>query len=479
MERYVCIHGHFYQPPRENPWLEEVELQDSAYPYHDWNERVAAECYGPNSASRILDGEGSILEIVNNYSKMSFNFGPTLLSWMERHQPETYEAVLEADRLSMERFGGHGSAMAQVYNHMIMPLANRKDKVTQVLWGVRDFEKRFGRFPEGMWLPETAVDIETLGVLADAGIRFTILGPQQANRVRRIEREGEWVDVGGGKIDPTMAYLCLLPSGKTMTLFFYDGPISKGIAFEGLLGSGEGFAQKLANAFNDQRGWPQLVHAAADGETYGHHHRFGDMALAYCLHSIESNHLAKITNYGEYLGLFQPTHVVEVFDNSSWSCVHGVERWRSDCGCNSGRSGWNQQWRKPLREAMDELRDNLVSVYEWQVSKFLKSPWEARDHYIDVVLDRSPDKIEAFLQKEAVRELTREEKVKVLKLLEAQRNGMLMQTSCGWFFDELSGVETTQVLQYAARAVQLTEESLGISLEPDYLRALEKAPSNI
>ncbi len=423
---------------------------------------------------------GRIIEIVSNYSKMSFNFGPTLLSWLERHQPGIYQAILEADRLSVEHFGGHGSAIAQVYNHMIMPLANKRDKYTQVLWGVRDFEKRFGRFPEGMWLPETAVDMETLEVLAEAGMKFTILAPHQARRVRRIEKEGEWVDVSGGKIDPTMAYLFQFPSGKTITLFFYDGPISQAIAFEGLLKSGEAFAQRLVGAFNDSRGWPQLVHVATDGETYGHHQRFGDMALAYCLRFIESNHLAKITNYGEYLHKFPPTHAVEIVENSSWSCVHGVERWRNDCGCNSGmRPGWNQQWRKPMRDAMDGLRDNLASLYEWQASKYLKKPWEARDHYIDILLNRSLENIEAFFQKEAARELTKEEKAKVLKLLEAQRNGMLMFTSCGWFFDEISGTETTQALQYSARAIQLMEEPLGISLEPDYLRALEKAPSNI
>jgi alpha-amylase/alpha-mannosidase (GH57 family) len=480
MERYVCIHGHFYQPPRENPWLEEVELQDSAYPYHDWNERVSTECYEPNSASRILDADGRITEIVNNYSKISFNFGPTLLSWLERHRPEIYQAILEADRVSIERYSGHGSAMAQVYNHMIMPLANRRDKSTQVLWGIKDFERRFKRFPEGMWLPETAVDIETLDVLADVGIKFTVLFPKQARCVRKVEKEGELTDVSGGKIDPTTVYLCPLPSGKSINLFFSDGPISSGIAFEGLLTSGEGFARRLVSAFNDQRGWPQIVHVAADGETYGHHHRYGDMALAYCLHFIESNHLAKITNYGEYLSRFPPTLTIETFENSSWSCTHGVERWRNNCGCNSGiHPGWNQQWRKPLREAMDGLRDNLSSLYDWQASKYLKSPWETRDHYIDVILDRSHENVENFFQKEGARKLTKEEKVKVLKLLEAQRNGMLMYTSCGWFFDELSGIETTQILQYSARAIQLIEESLGISLEPDYLRALEKAPSNI
>ena len=232
MDQYICIHGHFYQPPRENPWLDEIELQDSAYPYHDWNERITAECYAQNTASRILEPKGRIIEIVNNYSKMSFNFGPTLLSWMERHNTEIYNAIIEADKISMERFSGHGSALAQVYNHMIMPLANRKDKNTQVIWGIQDFVKRFGRFPEGMWLPETAVDTDTLEILAEFGIKFTILSPRQAARVREINEQEKWCDVSGGKIDPTMPYRCILPSKSSIVIFFYDGNISHDVALE-------------------------------------------------------------------------------------------------------------------------------------------------------------------------------------------------------------------------------------------------------
>ena len=480
MERYICIHGHFYQPPRENPWLEGVELQDSAYPYHDWNERITAECYAPNFASRILDADKRVSDIINNYSKMSFNFGPTLLSWMEHHRPKTYQAILEADRLSLERFSGHGSAIAQAYSHMILPLANRRDKYTQVLWGIKDFEKRFGRLPEGMWLPETAVDVETLEILAELGIKFTILAPRQARRVRRMMRSARWHDVGGGRIDPTTAYLCVLPSKKSINLFFYDGPISQDIAFGGLLSSGEAFVQRLLSAFNDQRDWPQIVHIATDGETYGHHRRYGDMALAYCLHLIESGNSAKLTNYGEYLERHPPTHWGEVFDHSSWSCVHGVERWKENCGCNSGmHPEWNQAWRKPLREAMDWLRDTLAPLYEDQSKEFFKDSWKARDEYIDVILDRSNENVEAFLARNGTQELVREEKVQALKLLEMQRNAMLMYTSCGWFFDEISGIETTQVLRYAARALQLAEELFNAALEKEFLRRLEKVPSNI
>ena len=479
MDKYICIHGHFYQPPRENPWLEEVEFQDGAYPYHDWNDKITAQCYKPNAASRILDKDERIVDIVNNYSKISFNVGPTLASWMERNKPEVYKAILEADRLSIKRFSGHGSAIAQVYNHMITPLANKRDKYTQALWGIKDFQKRFGRFPEGMWLPETAVDIETLEVLAELEIKFTILSQIQAKRVKKKTGE-EWEDARGGKVDPTMPYLCTLPSGRTINLFFYDGPISRDIAFGDLLNSGEAFARRLLSAFNDQRGGAQLVHIATDGESYGHHHRFGDMALAYCLYLIESNNLAKITNYGEHLEKHPPTYVAEILENSSWSCCHGIERWRDNCGCNTGlNKKWTQAWRKPLRAAMDLLRDRLVPLYNEEASRYLSDPWKARDDYIGVILDRSRKNTEGFIKKHSVKALSTEENIRVLKLMEVQRNAMLMFTSCGWFFDEISGIEAIQIMQYAARAIQLTEELFDVSLEEDYLSTLEKAPTNI
>ena len=480
MDRYVCIHGHFYQPPRENPWLEEIELEDSAHPHHDWNEKIAAQCYAPNAASRIFDSQNRIIQIVNNYSKISFNFGPTLLSWLEKHDPETYGAILEADGLSRQRFSGHGSALAQVYNHVIMPLANRRDKTTQVLWAMRDFRKRFGREPEGMWLPETAVDVETLEVLADVGIHFTLLAPRQASRIKEMAREGRWHDVANSRIDPSRAYRCLLPSGKSISLFFYDDPVSRDLAFGGLLNSGEGFARRLVDTFAPSRNWPQLVHIATDGETYGHHHRYGDRALAYCLHVIESQNLARLTNYAEYLEKHPPTHHVEIHENSSWSCVHGVERWRNHCGCNSGmHPGWHQGWRKPLREAMDWLRDTVAAIFDEKASHYLRSPWDARNDYVAVVLKRTPEVIEDFLGRHAAKELTFEDKQNLLTLLEMQRNAMLMYTSCGWFFDEVSGLETVKVMQYAAMVMQLAERIQGWSLEGEFLNRLEAVPSNI
>lgn len=476
MDRYLCIHCHFYQPPRENPWLEFVELQESAYPYHDWNERITAECYAPNSASRIMDGSGRIERIVNNYERISFNFGPTLLSWMEVNSPDVYEAILFADRESQRRFSGHGSAVAQAYNHMIMPLANRRDKETQVVWGIRDFERRFGRFPEGMWLPETAVDIESLEVLAEHGIKYTILAPNQAKQTRRQGRQ--WRNVEGGRVDPKLPYYCNLPSGKRINLFFYDGPISRAVAFENLLSSGEMFANRLVSGFTERK-YPQLMHIATDGETYGHHHAHGDMALAYALTYIESRGLAKITNYGEYLALHPPTHEAEIVEYTSWSCAHGVERWKSNCGCSSGRVGWNQNWRQPLRNALDYLRDDITPQYEQKASELVREPWQARNDYIEVIDDRSPDSIDDFLQRHQTHELSEEEVVTLFSLLEMQRHAMLMYTSCGWFFDELSGLETVQVLQYAARAIQLAEQMFGDHREEKFTELLSYAPTNI
>lgn len=479
MERYLCIHGHFYQPPRENPWLEAVELQESAYPYHDWNDRITDECYAANARSRILDGDGRIERIVNNYAGISYNFGPTLLSWLEAKRPEVYRQIIEADAQSAERFSGHGSAIAQVYGHIILPLAHPRDVRTQVAWGVRDFVKRFGRKPEGMWLSESAVSTPVLEELAEQEITFTILAPRQAAAFRPLGEEA-WTEVGGDVgIDPRQPYLCRLPSGRTINLFFYDGPVSQAVAFEHLLEGGEKFAERLAGAFEEGRQGPQLVHIATDGETYGHHHRHGDMALAYALHHIESSGIATLTNYGEYLERFPPQHEARIVENSSWSCSHGVERWKSDCGCSSGRAGWNQQWRGPLREAFDWLRDAVAPAYERAAKGLLKDPWAARDAYVDVLLERTPEGVASFLETHGAGSLDDGRTVRALKLLEMQRHLMQMYTSCGWFFDEVSGIETVQVIQYAARALQLARDVLDTDLEPELLERLERVPSNI
>ena len=477
MEKFICIHGHFYQPPRQNAWLETVELQDSAYPYHDWNERITAECYSPMATSRLLDEHGLIREITNNYARISFNFGPTLLAWLEKQAPVVYGAILEADQESRRRFSGHGAAIAQAYNHMILPLANRLDKETQIVWGIRDFEHRFQRPPEGMWLPEAAVDIESLEVLAEHGIGFTILSPRQAKRIRH-PNTGKWQNVAEGNIDPSRPYLARLPSGKSIALFFYDDPISRAVAFEGLLSNGERFAHRLMDGFDDARRKPQLVHIATDGESYGHHHHKGNMALAAALDAIESQKLARLTIYGEYLELHPPQWEVEIVENTSWSCAHGVERWWKDCGCNSGgHSGWHQAWRGPLRQALDWLRDSLAPAYEEKMKALGLDPWKSRNDYIRVIQDR--DAVDALLKEHSRQTLSPEEKIQAIKLLELQHHAMLMYTSCGWFFDDISGLETVQVIQFAGRALQLAKALFGNGLEYRFMQLLEKAPSNI
>ncbi len=478
MECFACIHCHFYQPPRENPWLEAVEAQDSASPHHDWNERIARECYLPNGASRILDSQSNIAKIVNNYARISFNFGPTLLSWMEEHAPEGYQRILDGDRESVELFSGHGAALAQAYNHIILPLANSRDKRTQILWGIKDFRLRFQRDPEGMWLPETAVDTETLEILSGEGIKFTILAPSQAGQLRE-DKTSSWIDLEYG-IDSRRAYGCDLPSGNSMGLFFYDGALATAVAFERLLYNGENFARRLLSRFDPEGDSAQLMHIATDGETYGHHHPHGDMALAYALQYIEEQRLARLTNYGEYFSQHPPTQEARIKEKTAWSCVHGVGRWKRNCGCNSGgHAQWNQEWRGPLRLAFDWLRDELASDFLREATKLLIDPWLARDEYADVVLDRSSASVDRFLTLHQKNVLTHERKVRVLRLLEMQRHLMLMYTSCGWFFDEPTGPETLQVLQYAARAVQLGQQLFDKDLEEQFLSHLESVRSNI
>src|ERR1035437_9208547 len=498
--RYVCVHGHFYQPPRENPWLEAVEVQDSAAPYHDWNERIAAECYAPNGASRVTNQENEIVRIVNNYARMSFNFGPTLLKWLADKAPRTYIRILDADKASAQRYSGHGSAIAQVYNHMIMPLASRRDALTQIRWGIADFEHRFGRRPEGMWLAETAVSRSVLDLMAAEGIKFTILAPNQCARVRKLVTESgapglaseTWVQTSNATVDPTHPYTVTLNQGRRIAVFFYDGPPSRAIAFEGLLNSGEAFGSRLLDGFHapptNSPGAAQLSHVATDGESYGHHHRYGEMALSYAMHWIEDHGHAKLTNYGEFLEKFPPQWEAEVVEDTSWSCAHGVERWRSDCGCNGGKAGFNQQWRGPLREALDYLRDATAPLAEQLAAPLLVDLWAARDAYIDLVLDRSTASKDRFSPRHATHVLTPAERTTVLELLELERHTQLMYTTCAWFFDEISGIETVQIIAYAGRVLQLARKlfgdtaifsQTGLALEGRFLEILATAKSNV
>jgi alpha-amylase/alpha-mannosidase (GH57 family) len=475
-EAHVCIHAHFYQPPRENPWLDEVEPEPSASPFHDWNERITVESYVPNGGSRIVDGDGRIRSIRNNYGSISFNFGPTLLGWMESRAPAAYSTVLEADIESLERFGGHGSALAQPYHHMIMPLATPRDRRTQVVWGVSDFRRRFGRMPEGMWLPETAVDLDTLEALAEQGIRFTILAPHQAARVRATG--GEWQEVEDAGLDTTVAYRQSLPSGREIALFFYDGAASRAVAFDKLLENGEALAAWLtALAHEGGDGGPGLAHIATDGETYGHHHGHGDMALAAALERIESEPGIRLTNYAQFLAEHPPVGEVEIRQNTSWSCAHGVERWRSDCGCSTGgEADWNQTWRAPLREALDALSDDLARVFEDQGAPVLMDPWRARDAYIEAILGTEAERVR-YLDTWCTSR-GHDERTLALRLLEMQRCAMLMFTSCGWFFNDLAGIETRQILRYAARALDLAESVGEGGLREPFLTSLSEARAN-
>ncbi|MDF1564595.1 MAG: DUF3536 domain-containing protein [Deltaproteobacteria bacterium] len=478
MSRYVCIHGHFYQPPRENPWLEAVEIEDSAEPFHDWNERIHSECYRANASARLLDGEGKIRAIQDNYRRLSFNLGPTLLSWMQRARPEDHDRIIAADAASRARFGGHGSAMAQAYNHLIMPLANRRDRLTQVRWGLADFRRRFGREAEGMWLPETAADTPSLEALAAEGLKFTVLAPHQAARIRPVGKS-EWLEVSADTLPIGRPYLCKLPSGASIALFFYDGPTSRAVAFEGLLDDGRKFATRLIEVARHLPADAPLEHIATDGESYGHHHRFGDMALASALEHLEAAPDVELTNYAAFLAANPPTWEVELREETSWSCAHGIERWRADCGCHTGGDpSWNQAWRAPLRTSLDWLRDEVARRFEPVAVRLLKDPWAARDGWIDVVLDRRPETFRAFLEEHASTRLGPQQASDVACLMELQRHAMLMFTSCGWFFDDPSGIETRQVLRYASRVLQMAEEVLGPTLEPAFLSRLQEGRSN-
>jgi alpha-amylase/alpha-mannosidase (GH57 family) len=482
-KRFVCIHGHFYQPPRENPWLETVEIQDTAAPYHDWNERICAECYAPNGAARVVNDKNQITRIVNNYARISFNFGPTLLSWLRENAQRTFRMILDGESRSRQRYRGHSSAMARGYNHTILPLASARDRNTQIRWGIADYKKSFGSAPEGMWLPETAADTATLEALAANGIKFTVLAPHQCKRIRPLKREGdqtEWTDTPNATVDTTHPYLVRFASGASIPIFFYNGPDSRAIAFEGLLDSGDNYVARLKAGFGESDK-PQLVHVATDGESYGHHHKYGEMALAYALRLMERDKTVKLTNYGSFLEQFPPEFECEIVDETSWSCEHGVERWRSNCGCNGGKAGWNQEWRAPLRQALDELRDALVPLTEREGGKLFKDVWAARDAYINVVLDRSTESADRFFNAQQAHELSESERVRALELMEMQRHTQLMYTSCGWFFDDVAGIETVQVIAYAARVLQLAKQLFGqqaAPFEPAFLARLAEAHSN-
>ncbi|WP_008310392.1 DUF3536 domain-containing protein [Leptolyngbya sp. PCC 6406] len=484
----VCIHGHFYQPPRENPYLGTIERQPSANPFHDWNERIHGECYRPNAFARVLNHRGEVIDIVNNYAYISFNIGATLFRWLERHDPETYQRILEADRQSCDRLDGHGNAIAQAYNHIILPLANERDKRTQLRWGKADFVSRFGREPEGIWLAETAIDYPTLEALADEGFKFTILAPSQAQRCRPIapgdQGENPWHEVGGGQIDPTRPYRCFLPSRhpdgsqRYVDLFFYDGPISRDMGFNDVLSASEHFTGRLGQAVRGDHRPSQLIAVATDGETFGHHRGGAEKTLAYAVTQSFPRQGWTVTNFSHYLHCHPPDWEVVLKPVTAWSCSHGVDRWQDDCGCGGGGI-WHQRWRRPLRNALDWLRDQVIEVFETLGPQFFADPWAARDAYVQVISDRSEASVKRFFSVHQSRKLTRSDRVDALRLLEMQYHALLMYTSCGWFFEEISRPEGTQILRYAARAMELAGEVAGVELESTFIQKLEQAPSNV
>lgn len=508
---YITIHGHFYQPPRENPYINEIERQESAAPFHDWNARIHHECYRPNAFSRIERRDGKIVKIVNNYEYMSFNMGPTLLSWMEFHDRDTYQAILDADKRSADRLNGHGNAIAQVYNHIMMPLANWRDKLTQIRWGKADFQSRFGREPDGMWLAETGVDYETLEALFLEGIKFIILAPSQAQRCRPMPTNEHpnpaWQEVGSAQIDPNRPYRCYLRRHRNTSsnvselgqfhlpadndayidVFFYDGPISRDMGFGDLLGNSHNFAERINQAVRDDHRQSQLVSVATDGETFGHHKHFTEKTLSYAFVEEFPKHGWTVTNYAHYLSLFPPTYEAELKSATAWSCAHGVDRWQGGCECGGEGSDYQLLWRRPLRDSLNWLRDHLATVFVDIGRKYFNDPWEARDRYIDVlqyslsegIAEHSPVLERFFEQQCGSKVSTSSQRVDALRLLEMQRHSLLMFTSCGWFFEELSRPETVQILRYAARAIELAADVAGVLLEDEFIQRLAKAPSNL
>lgn len=486
MSKSLCIHGHFYQPPREDPWLDTILPEGSAAPYKHWNERICRESYGPLAHARRLDGQGRIVEVLNCFEWMNFNVGPTLLRWMELTHPEVHARIVEGDRKSAARLG-HGNAMAQVCHHLILPLASELDKELQVAWGKADFERRFGRPPEGMWLAESAVDTASLEVMAAHGIKYTVLAPRQAKAVRPLADktaaaggQAHWSMVDEGNLDVTRPYLVRLPSGKSMAVFFYHGPLSQAVAFERLLQSGEGFWQRICGGAHDG-----LRAIATDGETYGHHFTFGEMALAYVLDQARSGRDGwSLTNFGTYLAANPPAMEVLLHENSSWSCVHGVERWRMDCGCSTGGNpGWDQKWRAPLRAALDKVKA-AVDAHYFALGKALFT--DARAALVDYgriyAEGAGGADLESFEREHFLPGLVAAEQAVAWKLLSMEQWALAAFASCAWFFDEVSRIEPVNALTMALRSLDIGGASgmPGLDrLEEELLSVLSAATSNM
>ncbi|MEE2786103.1 MAG: DUF3536 domain-containing protein [Myxococcota bacterium] len=467
MTSTICIHGHFYQPPRENPWTNEIEPQPSAAPFEDWNARIAYECYAPNCAAEILNAKGTVTRRVNTYRYLSFNFGPTLMSWLAKHERTTYDAIRQADAQSLVDRNGHGNAIAQGYHHVILPLSSPLDRRTELRWGIRDFQSRFDRYPESIWLPETAVNTPTLEAMVDEGLKYVILAPEQAQAVRKIGRKA-WSKVNHDSIETSRPYRIKLPSGRSIAAFFYRPGPAQGVAFGGWLHDGEGMAKRMAKSATG------LYHFATDGESYGHHHRKGEMALAYCVKTLQELPDATMTNYGAYLAQTEVQWEAKIVENSAWSCAHGVGRWSANCGCaiDPSQSG-KQQWRHTLRIALNDLRNKIDQFYFESMSRLGRDPWLDRDRYIHDLIAQEGHHAPACEGPVAGLRRTHAEAAAAIEhLLEIQRFRLMMFTSCGWFFDDPAGLETVQILRYAYRAIKLVAQNGGPDFEPDFVDAL-------
>lgn len=483
MVKHVIFHGHFYQPPRENPWTGVIPHQDSASPFENWNERIFHQCYRANSASRYLDPNGKVVKINNNYEKLSFNFGPTLLNWIKEHHPNTYALILEADKKSCLAFNGHGNAIAQVYNHIIMPLANEEQKRVQIQWGIEDFKSHFNRAPEGMWLAETAVDHTTVDLLVEYGIKFIILSPWQANAIKEIG-ETKWKQVTNPLDVASDPFYIETPKGANLAVFFYDHILAQGISFEHYLQDADKVYQILLD--KAVRSNKLLINCATDGEVYGHHEPYGDMCFSALTQKINESNVLCLNNYANFLELYPPTQLVRIKLGeknlgSSWSCYHGVSRWYKDCGCNTGnQEGWNQKWRKPLRDSFDYLDKQIDTVYKTQISRYTNSdPFEILTAYIDILTKKKSYK--EFATQYGIKD--EKSTSAFFKLLEAKKYALYMYTSCGWFFSELSGLEPTQNICYALCGLQLIQEFLpkneATLIHEKFLHHLDEAKCNI
>jgi len=489
--KYVIIHGHFYQPPRENPWIDLIENQPSAAPHHDWNERIYDQCYRPNAYSRLLDPQGMIVDIYNNYQNLSYNFGPTLFSWLEQFHPVTAQRIIQSDIESCQRLGGHGNAVAQVYNHIIMPLASRRDQLTQIRWSKYFFRKRYGRDPEGIWLAETAINMETVLCLIEENFKFVILSPNQAESFRAFQGDTAWYQTSQRGIDTRCAYR-IFPKDINgnqlpgyLDAFFFDEGLSKEISFGNLLTDAHILGNRINSCYTDNPIVDQVVTIATDGETFGHHKPFGDMCLAYFFKNIAKKLDIVPVNFGYYLSKCPPVYEVvlkNMFgEGTAWSCAHGVGRWTRDCGCQTGgQPGWKQGWRHPLRKALEKLQRKIDVEFEKKFIGYEADPWRVRDNYISVE-DCTGNDFDTFIKNQLkIASLDKKEIFAFRRALEAQKYILFSFTSCGWFFSDISGIETIQNLAYACRALQLgIPEESRVGILEEFLKDLQDASSNL